>query len=64
MWNQYKTELTLSQFETSLTANTPKLAKCIPDEEAVDSSVARDWPYSVGYFDNNGEVYRLKRNCQ
>jgi hypothetical protein len=63
LWNDNKSELTLPQFTTSLTAVIPQLAQCRPNPASVDADVASQWPYSVGYFNNDGEVYVNPRGC-
>ena len=57
LWSKYKDRLTRSQFETELANYIGVLDRHVPLTKSVVSAVARDWPYPVGYFNNQGNVF-------
>jgi hypothetical protein len=61
MWSQHKDQLTLSQFKSMLGSVIAQLAHHPPRKAPVDPAIANDWPYSIGYFNNKGNVYNINK---
>jgi hypothetical protein len=57
LWDRYEENLSLGQFKTMLGSKMSQLAHRVPWTKPIEESVARKWPYSVGYFNNRGNVF-------
>jgi hypothetical protein len=65
LWKKYQDNLTLAQFKSELSGAIGGFSKCKPLLEDVDGKTASKWPYSVGEFNNKGNVYKLPEgSCQ
>jgi hypothetical protein len=58
LWDRYGASMTLSDFKRELANSIGGFSRCSPDLGRPD--VAMDWPYTVGYFNNDGDVFVLQ----
>ena len=58
LWDKYGLKMTLSDFKRELSSSLGSFARCVSDSGRPD--IAADWPYSLGYFNNDGDVFVLQ----
>jgi RHS repeat-associated protein len=57
LWKKYGANMTLTQFKSELSGYVGRLQRHAPDMIPVSDSVAQNWPYPVGHFNNKGRAY-------
>ena len=63
MWKNNKGQMTFGQFKIEIGKHVGSLSRCTPNTIPVQDNVAREYPYSIGYFNNSPGVdpYQLLR---
>jgi len=61
LWDKFGSNLTLPQFMSEFNSYAGQLQRHAPDTVPVPNSVAQNWPYPVGYFNNKGIPYKPPR---
>ena len=63
MWKKSQENLSYEEFMTIMGEKISGLDRCTPSPETVSSDDKKAWPYTVGYFNNQGRTYVKKEGA-
>lgn len=59
LWDRFGANITLAQFRNMLGSKISQFASCPANPWPVQVETANNWPYPIGYFNNQGDAYTV-----